>query len=449
MDKVKIAFAPLARTTFDIQLADEIARTARDQLAASGFEIIEPHGLLTDIEATQQFADSVNREHPDLLVVFQATFADSTMVLSLVETISAPVFLWAVPEEHTGGRLRLNSFCGINLAGHALSQSGYRYEFAFASPMESRVIDKIIPVAKAGHAQNKLRKARLGRIGEKPEGFETCNFDRDRIKQIFGLDVVQYRLEEDIFSHARQVDPETIHGIYEDLESKVEGLNRLEKGPTEKTLSVYTVLRRIAKQQNITGFAVRCWPEFFTELGCAACGAMSMISDEMIPCSCEADVNGTITQMMLQSISGEPAFGTDVVSINHEQDSVIVWHCGLAPLSMADPQKRIGVTIHSNRRLPLLFEFPLKPGRITISRLSENAGKYRLVVGRGEVVRGPQSFSGTTGRIHFDRPASEVLDTMLREGLEHHISLTYGDHVQAMSILADLLGLPVFELTER
>ena len=60
----------------------------------------------------------------DLLVVLQATFADSTMVMALAEVVEAPLLLWAVPEERSGGRLRLNSFCGINLGAHALRRGG-------------------------------------------------------------------------------------------------------------------------------------------------------------------------------------------------------------------------------------------------------------------------------------------------------------------------------------
>jgi L-fucose isomerase-like protein len=212
-------------------------------------------------------------------------------------------------------------------------------------------------------------------------------------------------------------------------------------------LSVYAALQQIAAQKEINGFAIRCWPEFFTEMGCAACGAMSMLSDEMIPCSCEADVNGTITQMILQSISEKPAFGTDMVSVDDERDALVVWHCGLAPRSMSDPQESPGVTIHSNRGLPLLFEFNLKPGPVTIARLSESTGEYRLVIGRGEIIRGPQSFSGTSGLLQFDRPARKILDVILAEGLEHHISITYGDYSDVLIAFAKQMNIPTLQLT--
>jgi L-fucose isomerase-like protein len=113
---------------------------------------------------------------------------------------------------------------------------------------------------------------------------------------------------------------------------------------------------------------------------------------------------------------------------------------------MADPAARPRAAIHSNRQLPLLMEFALKPGRVTIARLSEATGSYRLVVGSGEMLRAPMSFSGTSGVLRFDRPAAEVLDITLREGLEHHVSLTYGDQVPALRALARMLELPVLHL---
>jgi len=62
------------------------------------------------------------------------------------------------------------------------------------------------------------------------------------------------------------------------------------------------------------------------------------------------------------------------------------------------------------------------------------------------MLRAPMSFSGTSGVLRFDRPAAEVLDTIMAEGLDHHISLTYGDHLQALLALARMLDMPVLRL---
>ena len=442
---LKLGLVSLARTTFDIPLANQVAAQVRLRLHDASFQLAGSEELVTNLEETQAVARKLAQQPLDLLVVLQATFADSTMVMSLAEAVDAPLLLWAVPEERSGGRLRLNSFCGINLGAHALRRGGYDYEYVYAPPQDPAALDKIQTLAVAGRARRLLRQARLGRIGENPDGLDSCELDKGALDRHFGLDVVQAELA-DIFEAARKADPQQVDTLEQDLITKLDGLQELDPAAVRRTLSSYLALRQLAEEEHLMGLAVRCWPEFFTELGCAACGAMSILSDELMPCSCEADVNGTVTQLMLQWLSGEPAFGTDLVSVDTEEDLVVLWHCGLAPLSMADPAVRPRATIHSNRQLPLLMEFPLKPGRVTVARLSEATGGYRLVVGGGEMLRAPMSFAGTSGVMRFDRPAAEVLDTLLSEGLEHHVSLTYGDYQPALLALAKMLDLPVLRL---
>ncbi len=442
---LRLGLVSLARTTFDIPLAAEVAAQARAHLRCAGYALAGPEALVTNLEGTRQAAEALAGAPLDLLVVLQATFADSTMVMSLARAVDAPLLLWAVPEGRGGGRLRLNSFCGINLGAHALTRAGHDYEYAYTPPDDPAVLDQVDTLARAGRARRLLRGARLGRVGEHPAGFESCQLDEAALAARFGLEVVQVPLA-DAFRAVRAADPGDVEAVYRDLGARLDGLADVDPAALRASLGSYLALRRLAAEQELAGLAVRCWPEFFTELGCAACGAMSMLSDEGTPCSCEADVNGTITQLILQWIGGEPAFGTDVVSFDLDDDAVVVWHCGLAPLSMADPEVRPRATIHSNRQLPLLMEFPLKPGRVTVARLSEATGDYRLVVGSGEMLRAPMSFTGTSGLLRFDRPAAQVLDTLLSEGLEHHISLTYGEYEPALLALAKMLDLPVLHL---
>ena len=440
-----VGLVPLARTTFDIPLATRVTAQVRQQLLNAGFQLVGPDDLVTSLEETRAAARSLADQPLDLLLIFQATFADSTMVMSLAEAVDAPLVLWAVPEERSGGRLRLNSFCGINLAAHALRRGGHGYDYVYAVPQDPAALEPIRNAAQAGRAYRRLRQARLGRVGENPDGMDSCKFDQEALARRFGLDVVQVALP-DLFKAALATDSEQVDRVEQALTARLDGLQDLDRVAVRKTLRSYLALRQLSEEERLAGLAVRCWPEFFTELGCAACGAISMLSDELTPCSCEADVNGTITQLMLQWLSGEPAFGTDLVSIDVEQDLAVLWHCGLAPLSMADPEFSPRATIHSNRQMPLLMEFPLKPGRVTVARLSEATGGYRLVVGGGEMLRAPMSFSGTSGVMRFDRPAAQVLDTLLSEGLEHHVSLTYGDYRPALLALAKMLDLPVLRL---
>ena len=453
MNSIRIAFLPIIRKTFDVPYAEDMSLQARSQLLSAGFDLIEAPQAITDLDGAKQAIEQLEDEPIDLMLVFYATFADSTMITTLSEATEAPLFLWAVPEPWTGRRLRLNSLCGINLAAHALTLRNRKFDYGYGAPLDGEIIKKIRLLATAGAVKRSLRSVRLGVVGQHPEGMDTCHLDATLINKIFGIQIESIDLQV-VFERAKAVNDSQIAEIRAELDRHLDNLPELEQKPLNGTLRVYQVLYNIATELGLSGLAVRCWPEFFTQMGCAACGAMSMLSDGFLdrtplPCSCEADINGTITQLFLQLLSGQPAFGTDMVGVDDNENLIALWHCGLAPLSMADPNSARQGTIHSNRKLPLLMDFKLKPGLVTYARLSRSCGKLRMVIGSGEITDGPKPFSGTAGLLKPYLPTKIFLDLLMKEGLEHHISLTYGDYTAELKAIAEIYNLPVLSLDNK
>lgn len=446
-----VAFVSIARPTFDVALAQSVADAVQSQLTQAGYDVVGPGpALVMDAAGVDAAVAGLQEADFDLLLLLQASFADSSMAVAIAESVQergVPLLLWAVPEAREGGRLRLNSLCGINLAGHALKRRNIDYDYLLCPAEDAEALEKIDALARAGHARRILRRARIGRIGEHPAGFDTCSYEANGLQQIFGADIVPLSLDETLQAAAAVPGPQR-RAFVERVAAIAPNVAELDAEVTAGTAGVYAALRQRAATDHLDGIAVRCWPEFFTDLGCAACGAMSMMTEESIPCSCEADVNGTLALVLLQAISGTQPFIADLVNVDGASDSAVLWHCGLAPVSMADPAHGIQGTVHSNRKLPLLFQFTLKPGRVTLARLHHlpETG-YRLAIGGGEMLSAPPSFSGTSGVIRFDRPVLEVFDTVMAQGLEHHVCLVYGDHQQALRTFARLVDVPVLALT--
>jgi len=448
---LSIALISIARPTFDLPLAQSVADTVAARLAEAGHRVAGTgRALLMDETGAEKAIISLAGGGYDLLLMLQASFADASMAVQIAEAnraVGAPLLLWAVPEERDGGRLRLNSLCGINLAGHALRQRSIAYDYQLCAAQAPHALNKVEQLARAGRARRVLAQAHIGLVGEHPTGFDTCAYDAGELADRFGVQVVPLSLDETLQAAAAVGDAPR-QAFLERVGGHISNLAAMEPEATKGTAGVYAALRAQVAAEKLDGVAVRCWPEFFTELGCAACGAMSMLTEDGAPCSCEADVNGTLTLVLLQAIAGEPPFITDLVNVDRESDTAVLWHCGLAPLSMADRGQPVQATVHSNRTLPLLFEFTLKPGRVTVARLHRIPDRgYRLVIGGGEMVRAPRSFGGTSGVIRFDRPALEVFDTVMRAGLEHHFCIVYGDHRESLRAWAGLVGIPVLELT--
>jgi len=453
LKSLRIAFLPLIRRTFDVVYAEEMISAARLQLTQAGFELIEPPEPISDMDGVNQAIQAIKRQPIDLLLIFQATFADSTMITALSSSLQAPLFLWAVPEDWTGGRLRLNSLCGINLAGHALTLRKQKFYYGYGLPQDKDLIEKIRVFATAGAIKRQMKEMCFGVVGQHPEGMDSCHLDASILNTIFGIRIELIDLEE-VFIRAKAAPEAEVIEIRQALDAKLTNLAELEQAPLTNSLRVYHALNAIRQERNLCGLAVRCWPEFFTQLGCAACGAMSMMSDGFLdrpatPCGCEADINGTITQKILQLLSGEPAFGTDMVGLDEGKNLIALWHCGLAPLSMADQSTPPRGTIHSNRNLPLLMDFKLKPGLVTYGRLSRAYGGLCMVIGSGHIIDGPKPFSGTSGLLKPFLPANTFLEMLMKEGLEHHISLTYGDFTEEIKAMAGIYDLPILWLNAK
>ena len=443
--EIRIGFVPIARPTFDLGLARELTTQVFAAVSAEGYTVSGSQDLVMDGAAVEARIAELAAADIDMVLLLQSTFADSTMALQLAQALEAPLLLWALPEAQVGGRLRINSFCGINLAAHGLRRAGVNTDYIYAPPADAAAHDKLRSFAIAARVKSRLTGARIGRLGANPEGFDTCLVNHAALKSQLGVEVAQYELAP-FFARARAADASKVAALDADLAGRLANYRDMESEPAKGTLSACVALGELVREEQLSGMAVRCWPEFFTDLGCSACGAMSLLSDALTPCSCEADVNGTITQLILQWISGEPTFGSDIVAFDAEADEATLWHCGLAPLSMRHPDAQPEATIHSNREKPLLMQFPLKPGRVTIARLSEATGEFRLVIGGGAMVNAPPAFTGTSGIIRFDSGAAAVMDAIIREGLEHHVSIAYGDHQDTLEALARQLGLPVLRL---
>ena len=131
---LRVGALALARPTFDVPFAESVARAAFASLDTLGARIVGPRDLLFDAAAAETAVAALEGERLDALLVLQVTFTDASMTVALARRITAPLVLWSFPEPRTGGRLRLNALCGINLAGHALGRAGRRYGYVHAPP---------------------------------------------------------------------------------------------------------------------------------------------------------------------------------------------------------------------------------------------------------------------------------------------------------------------------
>ncbi len=453
---MKIGLLPLGRPTFDVEYANEKLTAMLAVLDRSEHEVAGPRELLMDGEATATAVQALKTRQIDRLLVLQVTFTDASAIVSAAGELDVPLSIWAVPEPRLGGRLRLNAFCGLNLASHALGLNGKAFSWIY-SDAESADLDALladatteqpVPRKAASNAEGeRIAKAvagsRIARLGAHPDGFHTCAYQPEALKALADVSVDELDLNR-LFETAGRAGSEETQAVCAQAETVLDGLGDVDQAELDRSLKLKVALDELKASGSYDAFAIRCWPETFTEYGGAVCGPVSMLGEARVPCACEADVYGALTQLILQEAAQAPVFLTDLVDVDVEDNSAVVWHCGQAPASMRSDDAV--ATIHTNRKMPLLYEFTLKPGPVTLMRISQAFGETKMVLAKAEMIDRPMAFTGTSGVMRFEKSADTVLDAVIASGLEHHMALAYGDHIETLESTAAALGIPVLRL---
>lgn len=459
-----VGFLALARTTFDVDLANQISKSALETLRSAVSGVIGDASPVVDVNTARSRTTALAESGIGALYVLQATFADSTLIAAVAQIVECPIVLWAVPEERTGERLRLNSLCGINLAGYALARDGVDYRWVYRHPDDKQTVaDLEAALHHPPHGINRptesdglleplqtiapptLDGSVVGLVGRRPDGFEPCDYNAEQLFSLTGVSVDVIDLPA-LFEAGNQASTNAVAGLRGKLADTMTGLDDVDQTALDRSLRIHLGLADLVERRDWDGVAVRCWPECFTEFGGAACAGMALLTSDGTPGCCEADVYGNVTALLLQQLSGQAPFIADLVDLDRVSNTGVFWHCGLATHEMAQSGDMPRATIHSNRNKPLLSEFSLRPGRITLARLSQSRGKHSLVVGGAEMLHEPLPFSGTSGVARFDSDVAGVLDTIMANGLEHHYGIAYGDHRDGLRAYAAHIGVPVIDL---
>ena len=457
-----IGYLALARETFDVEYAESKFKIAKSLLLSLSPDAIGFENLITNDEDANSALSFFNSNDFEKIFLFQTTFTDAKFLLNFAKSIQKPICIVSFPEPRTGGRLRLNSICGLNLAMHSLIKNDITPDFvimeeddkanemSFSNFIESQNESKKIAWDIATIANinadfdYSIDKQTIGIIGTRPEGFDTCDYDSNEVPSKLNVSLVDLELE-DLFDEAKDIEVETIVKTKSTVSSYLAGTEELVQEEFDKSLSIFHGLENLKDKHNLDAFAIRCWPETFTEYGCASCGPMAMMNEKKVSCACEADVLGGISCNILNQMNNNPSLLVDIVDVDKSDNSLVFWHCGLAPISMAkEGTARSG--IHSNRKKPLLHDFSLKEGEITIFRVSKARGRLQFFVMKGQVLDRPNSFSGTSGVINLGENSAHKLEQMFKGGLEHHVAFTYGDISDKLIHFGQQMDIPTYTL---
>lgn len=462
---IRIGFVPSHRSPFNREWAiDMRGRTIKSiEKNVKEVELIYPDNKLTD-GGLVTFSGDVEKviklfREKDIqgLIIGMMTFGEEIPNLLIAEEFSnIPVQVFGTKEGPftEDGNRKSDSFCGTISTAAGLSRRNINFDFSgIYFPEEDDFISDVRKFSKAASAVAAFNGMKIGSIGPRPAPFETCAINEVNLIEKFRIKVVPYtllKLKADMENTGESDIKEIKDGIKKSFECKLAN-DRI----ISKIAKLEYVLKKYASEENLSGFGVQCWTAMQEEIGLSPCVSMGRLTNSGIMCACEVDIHGAITmavQHLLTARKDVPHFIDWTIQNQENENIFLAWHCGNAPVSLRCETCKPRIDTHSVLGWQIGYdksygtgEFQLKDGFLTINRLGEIGGKFKMLSTTGETVPDDRVLRGSWKWVKVN-DLKKLYRTIIEEGFVHHASMIFGDLRKEMDLFCKFTGIDIIEI---
>ena len=403
MDTIKLGYAPTRRSIFSAPDARKYRAIIADKLRELGIEFVDiddinEEGLLYDEESRLRVLEKFRAEKVDGLFLPHCNFGTEFICARLARDLGKPVLLWGPLDERPlpdGTRLR-DTQCGLFATGKVLR----RFQVPFTYMTNCRVDD---PVFERGihdflavcNVVRVFRSTRILQIGPRPYEFYSTMCNEGELLERFGIECVPVPLPEltrGVEAAKAESNGDGTSDVEHQLAWMEEHFRKNCTSEQELTVAAMAVaMRRLLKKYGCNAGCIQCWNELQHELGIMPCAANSILNEEGTPITCETDVHGAITSLIVEAadMGRKRSFFADW-TIRHPDDpnGELLQHCGPWPCSVAQEKPTITTPLAFDHNGALTAE--AKHGEVTLARFDGDNGKYSLLLGNAEGIDGPR-----------------------------------------------------------
>jgi L-fucose isomerase-like protein len=462
MEKMVLGLLPIAKKN---QYQGEIKRFLDYIRVGYGDDtchLLIPDGVLYDEEQILETTNEFAAKGADALVYVLGSWVYSSLVITSVNDLQVPFVVYGISDQIANGNL------GISLQiKYVLQEMGKNFLYLCGKVDEVENYATIRRFLTAAWASKMLRNKKIATIGGKCMMMYQTQVNEFDWKKVFGVDFPQYDTVQ-VLHETKNVDEQEAKQIADNFLAKFDKVNwkvsEIEEFNYDAVLfqaKLFLAFKRMKKLYGIEIFANKCMPELVSSVygySSGACLATCMLNEDGIMTACEADVPAGLSMYILHLLSNEKVFFADISKLDKEKKLISFFNCGTAPISLADKKKGMSLwpipRLVADEAIPYEYwtgkmqgasiNFEMENGRtITLLRIGGNGDTLRFHAARA--VTAPRDVrEGEEQGIRWPGFGAVLKnDTMLflRNTTGHHYSIVYGDWIDELRFLAQILGI--------
>ncbi len=420
--------------------AEEILKEAKEQLENYGLEVEAGRKIIWDPADAIQVAEQLSQERLDLLVIIHVTWILDAIQYILINTVKAPIVLWAFPFTETFSIGCVQHFASI------LWERKIFYKYIYGLPDDKEVVSPIASFASTAKVAQNLRQAKIGLIGPRQTwraaGPQDMTHEEWDLTDSFGTKIVHIEMEE-LIKRAEEKSEKEANEILQDMRQN----NRLGKVEVDEerlvyAAKVYLAIKELFKNYNLTAAAAECYPEYGGLVNLPS----SWLADEDIVLDTEGDLGHTTLMLILQWLGkGGPVALAEAGKLDFKENRLYLAHEGSSAHSLAESPSMVHITPGGERGT--VVGLALKPmPEATIASLCGKKNTYRMLIAKGKTEPITEKEWLDAGKkllvkLSLNCDVKEAFERMLSQGIDHHLLLKEGNLTCQLMDVCDLLGI--------
>lgn len=235
-----------------------------------------------------------------------------------------------------------------------------------------------------------------------------------------------------------------------------------------RQVAIYLAAKEIYEEykNEVAGVSIKCQPELSEVYGVTACLIPALFpfsldvkgEKEIIPATCEGDIKGTISSILLYYLSGKPPLFGDIKYVDDEL--ILIANCGASSLYYVrlseNPEDNLRYTTIQGQcqgKSGGALTYRTPKTTLTIARLIRINGEYYLLYLLGEGVEINEEIEQKLkwGKQWPHTAIKNPLDknTFLQVMGANHLSAVPGDYREELRFIAKLWGIKAINLAEK
>ena len=445
------------RAYFNSELARDVRKQLLKTITEQGYEYVilpedaTPTGSSSietredGLKVARQFRE--HRDEIDGIIISLPNFGFEIGIINAISDaeLNVPILVQACDDENDKVDLdsRRDAFCGKISVCNNLYQYGIPFTdttlhtYSIYSELLAQDINRFAAICRV---VNGLRHCRIGQIGTRPLGFNTCRAS-EKLLQRTGITVVPADLSEILFAAQKIGDDDPRFKAMCERTASYASVPDEYRDKLSKQAKFSVAVEQWIADNDVQAVAIQCWDSLEQNYGCAPCVTMSMLSDKLIPAACETDIAGAVSMYALSLASGQaPALLDWNNNFAEDRNKCVCTHCGNFPRSfVGNNNLRLGPLGVLGRTLGKINTFgavyaKVSEGPFTFFRLSTDdpKGTIKTYLGKGTITNDPYGMDGCIAVTKVDN-LQQLMKFICKNGFEHHVAMCRTDVVDILS----------------